>query len=83
MHHMRRVSVHDLRYNFTEVERLLEDGEEIEITKRKRAIARLLPVASCTPRRGPDFLARLRAIYGSRMLKVSGVQVLTRERSRY
>jgi antitoxin (DNA-binding transcriptional repressor) of toxin-antitoxin stability system len=83
MHHMRKASVSYLRRHFSEVERLLEDGEEIEITKRKRAIARLLPVASCTPRRGPDFLARLRAIYGTRMLKVSGVEVLTRERSRY
>jgi antitoxin (DNA-binding transcriptional repressor) of toxin-antitoxin stability system len=75
--------VHDLRYHFSEVERFLDDGEEIEITKGERAIARLLPVASRTPRRRPDFLARLRAIYGTRMLKVSGAEVLMRERSRY
>ena len=61
MHHMKKVSVRDLRYHFSEVERLLDDGEEIEITKGKRAIARLLPLASRTPRRRPDFLARLRS----------------------
>ena len=83
MHHMKKVSVRDLRYHFSEVERLLDDGEEIEITKGKRAIARLLPLASRTPRRRTDFLARLRAIYGARVLKVSGAEVLTRERSRY
>ena len=83
MDHMRKVSVCDLRYRFSEVERLLEDGEEIEITKRKRTIARLLPVASRTPRRRPDFLARIRAIYGARMLKVSGADLLAQQRSRY
>jgi antitoxin (DNA-binding transcriptional repressor) of toxin-antitoxin stability system len=41
MYQMRKASVCDLRYRFSEVERLLEDGEEIEITKRSRAIARL------------------------------------------
>lgn len=83
MCHMRRVSVCDLRYRFSEVERLLEDGEEIEISKGKRVIARLLPLAPRTPRRRPDFLARLRAIYGTRLLKMSGAEELTRERSRY
>jgi len=82
MNHMRKVTVCDLRYRFSEVERLLEDGEEIEITKRNRTIARLLPVASRIPHRHPDFLARMRAIYGTRMLKVSGVDLLAQERSR-
>ena len=41
MHHMRKATVRDLRYRFREVEELLRAGEEIQITKRKRAIARL------------------------------------------
>ncbi|HLX04225.1 MAG TPA: hypothetical protein VKR28_01760 [Candidatus Binatus sp.] len=80
---MRSVSVYDLRYRFSEVERLLENGEEIEITRRKRAIARLLPVASRITRRHPDYLARLRAIYGTTMLIPTGAELLARERSRY
>lgn len=83
MYHMRKASVRDLRYRFSEVERLLEQGENIEITKRKRVIAHLLPVASGGPRKRPDFLARLRAIYGAKKLKVSGAELLARERSRY
>ncbi len=43
MHHMKKATVRDLRYRFREVENLLREGEEIEITKRKRVIARLLP----------------------------------------
>jgi antitoxin (DNA-binding transcriptional repressor) of toxin-antitoxin stability system len=83
MYHMRKASVRDLRYRFSEVERLLEEGEDIEITKRKRVIAHLLPVSSRAPGKRPDFLARLRAIYGTRMLKVSGTELLAKERSRY
>ena len=43
MHHMKKASVRDLRYRFREVEDLLREGQEIQITKRKRVIARLLP----------------------------------------
>jgi antitoxin (DNA-binding transcriptional repressor) of toxin-antitoxin stability system len=82
MHHMRKASVRDLRYRFSEVERLLERGEEIEITKRKQVIARLLPVRPA-PGRCPDFLARLRGIYGDKTLDVSGAQLLAQERDRY
>ncbi len=79
---MKKASVRDLRYRFSEVERLLQQGEEIEITKRKRVIARLLPARSAASRR-PDFLARLRTIYGERSLEISGAQLLAEERDRY
>jgi antitoxin (DNA-binding transcriptional repressor) of toxin-antitoxin stability system len=82
MHHMRKASVRDLRYRFSEIERLLQQGEEFEITKRKQVIARLLPVRLPIPRR-PDFLARLHRIYGSKKLQVSGAQLLAQERDRY
>ena len=83
MYHMRKASVRDLRYRFSEVERMLQDGENIEITKRKRVIAHLSPVPSRATRQRPDFMARLRAIYGTKVLKVSGAELLARERSRY
>jgi antitoxin (DNA-binding transcriptional repressor) of toxin-antitoxin stability system len=83
MYHMRKASVRDLRYRFSEVERLLEEGEKIEITKRRRVIAHLLPVNSLAPRRRPDFLARLRAIYGAKMLRVRSAELLAQERARY
>ena len=83
MYHMKRASVRDLRYRFPEVERLLQAGGKIEITRRKRVIARLVPVAPANPRRRPDFLARLRTIYGDRTLRVSSARLLARERGRY
>jgi antitoxin (DNA-binding transcriptional repressor) of toxin-antitoxin stability system len=83
MARVKRASVRDLRYRFSEVERLLREGQKIEITKRKRVIARLLPASPVMSRRRPDFLARLRSIYGDKRLKTSGVKLLARERDRY
>lgn len=82
MHHMRKATVRDLRYRFREVESLLREGEEVEITKRKRVIARLLPSRAAVLGRRPDFLARLKQIYGDRRMKVSGAQLISRERGR-
>ena len=79
---MRKASVRDLRYRFSEIERLLQQGEELEITKRKQVIARLQPVRLPVPCR-PDFLARLHRIYGGKKLRVSGAQLLAQERNRY
>ena len=82
MHHMRKASVRDLRYRFREIENLLREGAEIEITKRKRIIARLIPAKPAALGRRPDFLARLKKIYRGKPLKVSGAELLSRERDR-
>ena len=83
MHHMKKVSVRDLRYDFPAVERLLSRGEPIEITKRRRTIARLLPVAPTEPPKTPDFLSRMRAIYGDKVLTETGASIIAKDRDRY
>ncbi len=82
---MKQASVRDLRYHFSRVEHLLREGAEIQITKRKRVIARLLPWQPSLGllRHRPDFLARLKKIYGHRRLKVSGASLLAEERNRF
>ena len=82
MYHMRKASIRDLRYRFREVENLLREGEEIQITKRKRIIARLIPATPAALGRRPDFLARLKKIYRGKPLKVSGAELISRERDR-
>jgi antitoxin (DNA-binding transcriptional repressor) of toxin-antitoxin stability system len=83
MYHMKQASVRDLRYNFPAVERMLRAGETIEITKRKRVIGKLMPVEPETKPKMPDFMARLRKIYGNRVLKVTAAQRIAEERDRY
>jgi antitoxin (DNA-binding transcriptional repressor) of toxin-antitoxin stability system len=83
MYHMKRASVRDLRYDFKKVERLLNQGEEVEITKRRRVIARLVPEGMDGAKKLPDFLGRMRDIYGDKVLTVSGADLLAKDRSRY
>jgi antitoxin (DNA-binding transcriptional repressor) of toxin-antitoxin stability system len=83
MYHMKKASVRDLRYAFKKIERLLHQGQEIQITKRRRVIARLVPDGAEAARPVPDFLARLRTIYGNKMLPVSGAELIAADRSRY
>jgi antitoxin (DNA-binding transcriptional repressor) of toxin-antitoxin stability system len=83
MYHMKKASVRDLRYGFKRIERLLHQGEEVQITKRRRVIARLVPDRAEVVRKIPDFLARLRAIYGDKVLTVSGAELVSSDRSRY
>jgi antitoxin (DNA-binding transcriptional repressor) of toxin-antitoxin stability system len=83
MHHMRKATVRDLRYRFSVVEDLLDEGEEVQITKRKRIIARLLPVTPNSSPRRPDFLARLKKLYRGKPLKVSSAELLSSERGRF
>lgn len=80
---MRKASVHDLRYAFKKIERLLNQGEQIQITKGQRVIARLVPETAEAGPNMPDFLARLRTIYGERVLKVTGADLVAEDRSRY
>src|SRR5712692_7841087 len=83
MYHMRKASIRDLRYRFSVVENLLREGEEIQITKRKRVIARLLPPEPPATAPMPDFLARQKKVFGKKRLKVSGAELLAQERERF
>jgi hypothetical protein len=51
--------------------------------KRKRIKAKLIPTPHPAPPRLPDFLARLKQIYKNGPVKVSGAQLITRDRGRY
>lgn len=83
MYHMRKASIRDLRYGFKKIERLLHQGEEIQITKRRRVIARLIPEGGVGVVQLPDFLARLRSIYGEKPLPVTGAELIAEDRDRY
>jgi antitoxin (DNA-binding transcriptional repressor) of toxin-antitoxin stability system len=83
MYHMKRASVRDLRYDFPKVEKMLAEGESIEITKRNRVVARLVPTGETNaPRHIPDFLGRMKKIYGDKVLEVSGAELIRWDRDR-
>ena len=80
---MKKASVSDLRYAFEKIERLLDEGEEIQITKHQRVIARLVPERASCAKEVPDFLARLRSIYGEKLLAVTGADLVAEDRNRH
>jgi antitoxin (DNA-binding transcriptional repressor) of toxin-antitoxin stability system len=79
---MKTATVRDLRYHFSEIEARLQRGEEIEIRKRKRVIARLVPVRPKLDAY-PDFEARARALFGDRIAPQTGTEMLAEDRDRF
>jgi antitoxin (DNA-binding transcriptional repressor) of toxin-antitoxin stability system len=83
MYHMKRASVRDLRYDFPKVEKMLAQGESIEITKRNKVIGTLRPVDAPVKVQVPDFMARLKKIYGDKVLETSWADSLAERKGRY
>ncbi len=74
MSHMKIASIRDLRYHFSEIEARLQSGEEVEIRRRKRAIARLVPIrARLDPY--PDFAGIQKEIFGRRKMRMTGAEL--------
>ena len=66
---MKTASVRELRNAFPKIEHWLDLGEDVLVTKRGRVVARIVPVASpwkAAPQ-WPDFMGRLREIYGDKI----------------
>ena len=80
---MKKATVRQLPCEFNKLERLLQQGEEIQITKRGRLIARLVPENEQPPARLPNFRARMRAIYGDKVFQISGAELVRKDRDRY
>jgi antitoxin (DNA-binding transcriptional repressor) of toxin-antitoxin stability system len=80
MHHMKRASIRDLRYRFPEIKRALSQGHAVEITERKRLIARIVPAGQSAPPEFPDFHARAKKVMGTKKLKTTGAELIRRER---
>ncbi len=60
----------------------LRAGKTVELRERDRVIARIVPQASPTqPREWPDFTARMKKIFGDRVLP--GADLVIRERGRF
>ncbi len=69
---MKTATVRQLRHDFGSVLNWVEEGEAVEISKRGRIIALLSPPPTPKPpkpRRRPDFLGRLKRIYGDTVVK--------------
>src|SRR5262245_66459900 len=64
--HMRTATVREAQHNLPRILRSVSRGEVVEITRRNRVVARLVPAAPRPVGGLPDFVARARAIWGRR-----------------
>jgi antitoxin (DNA-binding transcriptional repressor) of toxin-antitoxin stability system len=67
MLNMKTATVRDVQHHFGKVLAWVEGGEEVQITRRSKLVARLVPSgpANPAPVSLPDFAARARAIWGA------------------
>ncbi len=66
MTHMRTATVREVQHNLPKILRAVGRGEVVEITRRRRVVARVVPAAPPIAGGLPDFVARARAIWGGR-----------------
>lgn len=83
---MKTASVRDLRHHFGNILTWIRDGEEVEITMRRRVVARLVPerLVKNAVVKMPCFAARLKKIHGRRTLSVATSRaILADNKGRY
>lgn len=76
------ISIRELQQNLKQVMQRVERGQVIEVTRRRRAVARLSPLAQkdrpASP--WPDLNARARGVFGDRVIAPSGAEVVVADR---
>ena len=71
---MKTATVRQIRHDFSTVLNWVEDGEQVEVSKRGKIVALISPPPAPKPVRAgkrPDFAARLKRIYGDKVLSGS------------
>jgi prevent-host-death family protein len=84
MYHMKTATVREIRNEFAKILRWVEDGEQVEITRRKRVVARLVPVkAKARKIEWPDFQARLKKTFPNGVKGKPVSEILDEARGEY
>ncbi len=76
MCHMRTASIREVHHDFNRILDWVADGEEVAITRRSVTVARLLPAKRKKSKRAkmPDIEARLKKIFGDRIISDKAMQ---------
>jgi len=77
----RSVSVRELQQNLKRIMARVERGQVIEVTRRRRPVARLGPVRATAPLSPwPDLEARARAVFGRRLVSPGASAIVSESR---
>lgn len=81
MHCMDSLSVRELQQNIKQVMDRVQRGETVEVTRRRRPVARIVPVSRpATAEPWPDLEARARKALGARVIDPPASQQLLGDR---
>jgi prevent-host-death family protein len=71
------VSMRELQQNLKRVIARVEKGETVDVTRRRRPVARLAPAKATRPLSGwPDLQARTHSVFGDRVISRGGSDVV-------
>jgi prevent-host-death family protein len=79
---MKRATIRELKHETSRVLRRVAAGETIEVCRRSEPVAILSPPLRKGRIVRPDFAARLRAIYGARLLPTTGAALVSESRGK-
>jgi prevent-host-death family protein len=76
------VSIRELQQHLKRVMARVERGEVVEVTRRRRPVARLAPATVSGPLSAwPDLEARTRAVFGNRIIVPGGSEIVSEDRT--
>lgn len=77
---MKRTTIRELKHATSAVLQRVASGEMIEVCRRDEPVAVLSPPVRKTRVSRPDFAARLRDIYGAKVLEMTGSDLVSASR---
>lgn len=82
MSHVRTTTVRELKHETGKVLSWVARGETVEVRRRRELVAHLSPPSRRVTIGRPDFLARLKATYGSKVLRTTGTSIVSESRGK-
>jgi antitoxin (DNA-binding transcriptional repressor) of toxin-antitoxin stability system len=77
---MKTTTIRELKHATSTVLGWVAAGETVEVRRRDRPVAILSPPRRVRSGTKPDFAERLRAVYGSTVLPVTGTEIISESR---
>lgn len=75
---MKTFSIMEAQHNLARVLRVVDSGQRVGITRRKKLVAKIIPVDEPAPL--PDFVARARSVWGKPWKGASSISLLDETR---
>jgi antitoxin (DNA-binding transcriptional repressor) of toxin-antitoxin stability system len=72
---MKQTTIRELKHETSKVLAMVESGETVEVRRRNVPVAILSPPGPRMTVEKPDFAARMKEIYGERMLESTGTDL--------